>query len=143
MTDTLLETARRKNDNIERRLQQLLEVTEKRREILSLPDSDIVVGVEQWYSVSEAARFFSRTPAWLYEGLKKGRFTYADGSPIHPRMVGGGPKPRRRFNLPLIQEIAFSMHRDGTLKMLELRQVMRRIAMAELSEVIAEDEDVS
>ena len=140
MADTLLEEAQRKNEAIEQRLQQLLEITEKRREILSLPDSDIVVGVERWYSVSETARFFNRTPTWLYEALKKQRFRTLDGSPVLPRMVGEGPKPRRRFNLEVIREIAFSMYRDGTLKMLELRQVMKRVAVAEFSEVIREEQ---
>lgn len=118
----------------EESLNKLFAVTERRKEILSLPDATLLAGVERWYSAAEAAAFFARTPAWMYDRLSKGKFTYKDGSPIRPRMVGDGPKPRMRFNIDILSQIALSMQRDGTIKLKELKVIRRRLQEAEFEE---------
>ncbi len=85
---------------------------------------------ERWYSVTEAARFFSRSNQWMYDRFRNGKFTYQDGSPILPVMVGDGPRPRRRLNLYLLREITFSCYRSGVVKWQERNVILRRLAEA-------------
>jgi hypothetical protein len=94
-------------------------------------DTSLVSGIKRWYSAAETAKFFARTSAWIYDRLNRGKFTYEDGSPIVPRKVGDGPRPRMRFDSELIREIAQSMYRDGTVKFIELEVILRRLADAE------------
>lgn len=105
--------------------------TAKIEELAETPDYGLVAGIERWYSVAETARFFERSPQWLYDRLSRKKLVYPDGSPIEPHLVGDGPKPIRRFNLELISAIALCLYRVGTVKMPELKVVMRRIAEAE------------
>lgn len=107
------------------------------QEELSLtPDYQLVAGIERWYSAAEAAVFFGRSTQWLYDRIKKGKLTYPDGSLIKPLQAateaGGktayGPM---RFQLHLIREIAQCLYRAGTVKMPELKIIMRRVAEAE------------
>lgn len=133
--------AEQKVARTEEALNKLVAISERRKEILALPDSSLVAGVERWYSASEAAAFFGRTPAWMYDRLAKGKFTYKDGTPIRPKMVGEGPKPRMRFNLDIIAQIALSMHRDGTVKIKELKVIRRRVQEAEFEEDVYDPDD--
>jgi hypothetical protein len=124
-----------KQDRIGARLAALQRNYERQREIFSLPDASLVDGIERWYSAAEAATFFSRTSAWIYDRIGKKKFRYKDGTLITPVMVGDGPKPRMRFNLDIIREIAMSMYRDGTVKINEMNVIMKRIAHAEFEEI--------
>ena len=99
-------------------------------ELTNLSDAGLVAGIERWYSVSETAAFFGRSSQWLYDRLKKGKFTYVDGAPIEPFLVGDGARPIRRFNLELISEMALSLYRVGILKLPELQTLMRRVVEA-------------
>lgn len=130
-----------KEARIRARLAQLAENYERQREIFSLPDASLIGGIERWYSAAETAQFFSRTSAWIYDRLGKKKFRYKDGTPISPVMVGEGPKPRMRFNLHLIREIALSMYRDGTVKLVEMTVILRRIAGAEFEGAIFDPDD--
>lgn len=125
----------------EEALSKLVAISEKRREILALPDSSLVAGIDRWYSAAEAAAFFGRTPAWMYDRLTKEKFRYTDGTPIKPKLDGDGPKPRMRFNLDIIGQIALSMYRSGTVKMKELKVIRRRIQEAEFEEDIYDPDD--
>jgi hypothetical protein len=123
-------------DRLGAQLAVLQEAYRRKQEILAIPDAGLVAGVERWYSAAEAATFFARTPAWIYDRLAKEKFRYKDGTPIKPVMVGDGPKPRMRFNLELLQSILLSMYRDGTVKIEELKLIKRRIDQGEFDEML-------
>lgn len=95
-----------------------------------LSDRELVAGIERWYSTAEAAAFFDRSSQWLYDRWKKGKLTLADGSPIPVHRIGDGPRATRRYTLDTIAEIAQSLYRAGTLKMPELKIVLRRVLEA-------------
>lgn len=106
-------------------------------------DRDVLLeGVERSYSTSQAAAFFGKSNQWMYWGLRKGIFTYKDGTPIEPEWTGqrktsedGDVGPgRRRFTLPIIREIALSCHRRGNLSEEGLEMVMAKILIAEFGE---------
>lgn len=101
-------------------------------------DDELLLGVEKVYSTIDAAAFFpgKRKPCksnqWLYWGMRNKIFTYPDGSIIEPQKVGAGQ--RCRFSLTIIREIALSCYRRGNLKEPALREVFRRILIAEYGE---------
>lgn len=137
-------------EQIEARLAQMLNDVGKRKELLDQPPSVLLEGVERWYSAVEASRFFNRSNQWMYDNLKDGRFKYADGSAIIPHYdvpkvfnekTGKWNRPPARFNLALIKDIALSCYRSGFVKYDELKVILRRVAQAEVGEVILFDED--
>jgi len=87
-------------------------------------------GVAPIYSTTEAAEFFDRSNQWLYWGLREGVFTHEDGTPIELDRSGDPSKGRRRFTLPIIEEIMHSSYRRGNMSQEELKTVMRRIGFA-------------
>ena len=104
-------------------------------------DDQILAGVDKVYNTEDAAAFFpgkcgrdgkSKTDQWMYWGLRNKIFLYADGRPIEPIQIGKGK--RRRFTLPIIEEIALSCYRRGNLKEEELKEVFRRILIAKYGE---------
>lgn len=110
-------------------------------------DSDLLAGVDKVYNTEDAAAFFpgksgkdgkSKSDQWMYWGLRNKVFIYADGTPIEPQRIGKGQ--RRRFTLPIIREIALSCYRRGNLKEDELKEVFRRILIAEYGESAFEGE---
>jgi|SRR6516225_157171 len=130
------EPLKRLDDRVAR-LDELSEVLDRQRELLSQDNSGLMAGVERWYSTVEAARFFNRTNQWLYVRFRQQKFRYRDGTPIEPIMVGDGPRPRRRYTLPLIREIALSCYRDGTVKYAELQVILQRIIDADTDETLS------
>lgn len=121
-------------------------------------DSFLLAGIEKFYSTSEAAAFFpakrtvkdpvtgspvldaegkavkkltTKSTQWLYWGMRNDIFTHADGTPIEPKRIGKGR--RRRFTLKDIRDIAVSCHRRGNLKEPELKEILRKIFVAENS----------
>lgn len=94
----------------------------------ALPDENPLVeaGVEPIYSTSEAAEFFDRSNQWLYWGLREKVFTHEDGTPIELAPYKG----RRRFTLPIIEDIMMSSYRRGNMSQDQLKTVMRRIKFA-------------
>jgi hypothetical protein len=105
--------------------------------------SDLIIaaGVDKVYSTEDAASFFpgksgkdgkSKSDQWIYWGLRNKIFIYPDGSVIEPKQIGKGK--RRRFTLPIIEEIALSCYRRGNLKEEELKEVFRRILIARYGE---------
>lgn len=88
-------------------------------------------GVEPIYSTTEAAEFFDRSNQWLYWGLREKVFTDEDGTPIELDRSGDPSKGRRRFTLPVIEEIMKSSYRRGNMSPDQLKTVMRRIKLAE------------
>lgn len=130
-----------KRTRIESRLDQLLGNYERQKELLDMQESTLMAGIERWYSAAEAARFFNRSNQWIYDRLNKGKFRYRNGDPIVPIYTNtDGKKPRARFTLELIREMALSLHRDGPVKMDELTVIMSRVAAAELGEVLYTDD---
>lgn len=104
-------------------------------------DADLLSGVDKIYNTEDAAAFFpgksgkdghSKSDQWMYWGLRNNIFVYSDGSSIEPHLIGKGK--RRRFTLPVIREIALSCYRRGNLKEDELKEVFRRILIAEYGE---------
>lgn len=133
--------ASEKRERIVARLKEL-NVSKKRMvAIMEMPDATLMAGVERWYSAAETARFFSRSNQWLYERLKKHKFRYANGDEIKPFMVKGGKRDRARFTLDIIREMALSCYRNGTVKDPELKMILRRVAQAEVGEVIFDPEE--
>jgi hypothetical protein len=131
--------AEEKRARLEARVNELVATYERQQEILSLPDASLVAGIERWYSAAETARFFGRTNQWIYDRIRKEKFRFRDGTAIKPvQFSEGGPY---RFDLALIQEIAQSCYRSGTVKMPELKLIMRRVAEAEFEEVLFDPDD--
>ena len=93
------------------------------------PDLQLVAGIERWYSVAEAAVFFERSTQWLYDRIKKNKLTHQDGTVIQP--IRNSETSPMRFNKPLIEEIAQSLYRVGTVKMPELKVIYQRLLDAE------------
>jgi hypothetical protein len=134
--------AAEKRQRIEDRLTQLLGNYERQKELLDMPESTLMAGIERWYSAAEAARFFNRSNQWIYDRFNKGKFRYRNGEPIVPIYTNiDVKKPRARFTLELIREMALSLHRDGPVKMDELKIIMGRVAAAELGEVLYTDDE--
>lgn len=130
-------------EKIRQRLAELEVAHKYAEELMTMSDAALLTGVERWYSAPEAARFFSRSSQWIYDRLKKHKFRYTDGTEIIP-IYDGDPdvvRPRARFNLELIREMALSCYRSGTVKYPELQVIFRRVAQAALGEAIFEDEE--
>lgn len=90
-----------------------------------------LVGVEKIYSTAQTARFFDKTPQWLYWILREGNLTKEDGTPIEPeRAPAKNGLGRRRFTLQTIEDIALAGHRRGTISEPQLRTVIRKIILA-------------
>ncbi len=126
------------DSKLEARVRELVEFHERKKELYALPDASLVAGVKRWYSAREAATFFSRSSTWIYNRLEKKQFTYEDGTPIVPRRVGNGPKPRMRFDLQVIRDMAESCFRDGIVSMTELRVIFRKVLESEYEERLPE-----
>lgn len=121
-------------------------------------DSQLLAGIEKFYSTSEVAAFFpakrivrdehgekildpdtgepvrkltTKSTQWVYWGMREHIFTHPDGTLIEPKRIGKGQ--RRRFTLSDIRDIAVSCHRRGNLKEPELREILRQIFIAEAS----------
>jgi hypothetical protein len=126
-------------------MDQLGVAREHYKALQEMPDSVLVAGVEKWYSAAETARFFSRSNQWLYDRLKKHKFRYANGDEIIPHYEGDAAveRPRARFTLELIKEMAASCYRAGTVKMPELTIILRRVAQAEMGELVTGEEEDS
>lgn len=152
--------AKEKRARIESRLSELVGNYERQQQILDMPDSSLVAGIERWYSAAETARFFGRTNQWIYDRLRKEKFRYRDGTFIKPiqfsekvTFIKKDPETGEkeevteerlgpyRFTLPLILEIAQSCYRDGTVKMNELKVIRRRVAEAEFEEILCDPDE--
>lgn len=103
-------------------------------------DQHLLEGVEKMYSTAEAAAFFGKSNQWLYWGMRNKIFVDANGSLIEPIRIGEGR--RRRFTLPCIREIALSCYRRGNLKEDGLKEVFRKILIAEYGENAFEQPEV-
>ena len=108
--------------------------------VVSLAEQHLLEGVEKMYSTSEAAQFFNKSNQWLYWGMRKGIFTDIEGNPITPIRVGS--TGRRRFTLPVIREMALSCYRRGNLPESGLREVFKKILIAEYGEDAFEQPEV-
>lgn len=130
-----------KTEVIKARLAELGVALELTEQLMNKSSSVMLSGVDRWYSASEAARFFNRSPAWIYDRLARKKFHYANGEEIAPHYDGDPnvKRPRARFNLELIREIALSCYRSGTVKYEELELIMTRVGRATIGEVIFEE----
>lgn len=101
--------------------------------VKSLSDEELMVdaGVEPIFSTTEVAEFFDRSNQWLYWGLREGIFTDDDGNPLVPDRIGDRPRGRRRFTLPVIENIMRSSYRRGNIDPDHLKTIMRRIKYAQ------------
>lgn len=122
----------------EDKIKEWVELEEKRKEIYSRPDAHLVAGVKRWYSAREAARFFGRSSTWIYNRIAEKKFTDEHGAPLQFKQVGDGPRPRMRFNLEILKEMALSGHRDGLWGIDELKAIFKRMAMSEYEEKLPE-----
>lgn len=85
---------------------------------------------ETYYSTAEAARMFGKSADWVARGVREGKFTYPDGSPIEPLRVG---KARQfRFTPAVLRDIARSSHHRGSLSRRQRDRVLAALARAEL-----------
>lgn len=92
-------------------------------------ESLLASAVEQHFSTREAARFFGKSPDWLYRTMRQQVFTYPDGTAIEPLMVGKGRG--WRFTLPMLREMARSCRRHGMLTDRQFRYVFAELSRAE------------
>lgn len=93
-----------------------------------------MAGLEPVYSTEEAAQFFSKSTQWLYWGLKPrdqgggGLFCYPDGRPIEYKKLG--KRDIKRFSLSNIKDMGVSLYQNGTIRMPELKEIIRKIQLA-------------
>ena len=132
-----------KTEQIKARLAELSAAAQLAEQLDSLTASSLLSGVDRWYSAPEVARlFFNRSPAWIYDRLSQKKFRYPNGEEITPHFDDPDSKrPRARFDLELVKEIALSCYRSGTVKYEELELIMSRVARAKIGEVIFEDQE--
>lgn len=78
------------------------------------------------YSIPEVARFFGKTPGWIYWGFSNGKFVYEDGTEISPSRMKSTHRGKL-FDLDTIQEIALSCYRNRTLDDEGFREVLSKI----------------
>lgn len=123
--------------SLDEKIKEWVELEEKRKEIYARPDANLVAGVKRWYSAREAANFFGRSSTWIYNAIDSKKFKDEDGVPLQFKTVGDGPRPRMRFDLEVIREMALSCYRDGTVKMTELKAIFRRLAESEYEEKVS------
>ena len=124
----------------EDKIKEWVELEERKKQIYSQPDASLVAGVKRWYSAREAARFFGRSPTWIYNRIEQKKFTHEDGTPIEIKTVGDGPRPRMRFDLETLKAMAESGHRDGLWGIDGLKVIYRRLAMSEYEEKLPSDD---
>lgn len=82
---------------------------------------------ERFYSTGEVARFFGKSPQWVYWAMRTGVFTRPDGTAIEPMRIG--KNGRRRFSLPVLREMARACYRRGIVgedELLDLLVVLER-----------------
>lgn len=70
-------------------------------------------GAEKIYSTAQVAQLFGRSVQWVHAGMRKGLFTYRDGSMIEPMRIG--KSKRCRFTLPMLKEMVCSCYRQGVI----------------------------
>jgi hypothetical protein len=87
-------------------------------------------GIEPIFSTTETAEFFDRSNQWLYWGLRNKVFTDRDGNPLDIDRIGDPKSGRRRFTLPIIDDILQSSYRRGNIEPDELVRILRRIRIA-------------
>lgn len=90
------------------------------------------------YSIAEIADIFDRTPAWFYFCEKNNKLTYENGDPINPDGHTGLRKGKG-YSLDSVQEIALSLYRNGTLKEVGLRDVIRKILLEREKSQVSEE----
>lgn len=125
-------------DQLEDKVKDLLEFHQKKKDLYSLPDASLVAGVKRWFSARETAKFFGRSSTWIYNRIDKNLFTDEKGIPLEFKTVGEGPRPRMRFDLEVIREMALSCYRDGIVGIDELKVIYRRLAESEFEEKLDE-----
>ena len=91
--------------------------------------SPAYMAIEPTLSAREAATLLRRSRSWIDQRLRNGQFTHADGAVIQPLRTRGH---YRRFNEPMLVEIAFCCYRRGWLTESALQAVLREIARAVL-----------
>lgn len=98
-------------------------------------------GVAGWaeksYGSAEVARFLGKSVRWLQGALRSGVFTHPDGSPIEPVRVGRGR--RRRFTLPVLEDMARACYRQGVIGENELLDLLAVLAREDQREDQRED----
>jgi len=85
------------------------------------------LGTEPTYSAQEAAALLGRSYSWLDQGLREGRFTHLDGTPIEPQRTAGG---YRRFSLAMLEDIAMCCYRYGWFSMNKLKSTISDLLRA-------------
>jgi hypothetical protein len=102
--------------------------------VAAMTDEELMAeaGVEPVFSTTEAAEFFDRSNQWLYWGLREGVFTDDDGNPLDPDRIGDSSKGRRRFTIPVIENIMRSSYRRGNIDPDHLKLIVRRLHYAKL-----------
>lgn len=80
------------------------------------------------FDTSEVGVLLDRSRSWVSRGLRDGIFVYSDGSVVEPlRTAKGG---RRRFSVPMVQAMAWSAYRRGSLSSVKLQTVLNALSFA-------------
>ena len=77
------------------------------------------------WSVKEVARLFGRSPEWVRQRERDGKFKYEDGSPILPERVGR--RFARSYNLSEIRAMVESIGRTKSFKPNHYQRVLNRV----------------
>lgn len=88
------------------------------------------VGISPIFSTAETAEFFGRTNQWLYWGMRENIFTDEEGSPLKLEWSESKGQTRRRFTIPIMENILRSSYRRGNINPDELKTILRRIMYA-------------
>jgi len=81
---------------------------------------------EPLLTTAQTAALLGKSAAWVSRGLREKTFVYADGTAVTPLRQPNAN--RHAFTVPMVQAIALSAHRRGTLDALRLEAALAELA---------------
>lgn len=92
------------------------------------PQPELADPEQLLFDTGEVGVLLDRSRSWVTRGLREGIFVYPDGSVVEPlRTAKGG---HRRFTVPMVQAMAWSAYRRGSLSSDKLQTVLGALSRA-------------
>ena len=92
------------------------------------PQPELADPEQLLFDTAEVGVFLDRSRSWVSRGLRDGIFVYVDGTVVEPlRAAKGG---HRRFTVSMVQAMAWSAYRRGSLSSVKLATVLNALSRA-------------
>ena len=92
------------------------------------PQPELADSRQLLFDTAEVCVFLDRSRSWVSRGLRDGIFAYVDGTVVEPlRAAKGG---QRRFTVSMVQAMAWSAYRRGSLSSVKLQTVLNALSRA-------------